>query len=333
MKNRILIWMLVLGICGWWNPGVSAEAEQKDAAEKTEDAKKKADLPYRNLSIFMESLELLREKYVDSGKVSYENLLRSAMRGMLQELDPFSTYEEPERFRSTVEDTRGKFPGIGVVVTSKNNALEIVSVMEDAPAMKAGLRAGDIIMEIDGKDARPLSLSECVRRMKGAPGTVLKLKIYRPEGDQTREISVTRAEIAMSSVKAVSMIADRIGYLRITQFSATTAADVEKAVKKLKSEGAEGLIVDLRNNPGGLLNSAVQTISRFIPSSWFPWRAGRKRRSATTPSTAGRIRIFRWRFWSTRTRQARRKSSRPACRITNGRCSSVPGHSEKDPFR
>ena len=266
MKNRILIWMLVLGICGWWNPGVSAEAEQKDAAEKTEDAKKKADLPYRNLSIFMESLELLREKYVDSGKVSYENLLRSAMRGMLQELDPFSTYEEPERFRSTVEDTRGKFPGIGVVVTSKNNALEIVSVMEDAPAMKAGLRAGDIIMEIDGKDARPLSLSECVRRMKGAPGTVLKLKIYRPEGDQTREISVTRAEIAMSSVKAVSMIADRIGYLRITQFSATTAADVEKAVKKLKSEGAEGLIVDLRNNPGGLLNSAVETISRFIPA-------------------------------------------------------------------
>ena len=254
------IWILILAFAVF---GPLAAAPAETEKEKPE---KKTDLPYKNLSIFMESLELLREKYVDPGKISYENLLRAAMRGMLQELDPFSTYEEPDRFRSTVEDTRGKFPGIGVVVTSKNNALEIVSVMEGSPAMKAGLQAGDIVMEIDGKDARPLSLTECVRRMKGPPDTLLKLKIYRPEGDQTREITVTRAEIAVSSVKAPSLIADRIAYLRISQFSATTAADVEKALKKLKKDGAEGLIIDLRNNPGGLLNSAVETISRFIPA-------------------------------------------------------------------
>lgn len=243
--------------------GVLASVWAAPAAKPEE--KPKDELPYKNLSIFMEAVQLLREKYVDSGKASYENLLRAAMRGMMQELDPFSTYEEPERFKSTVQDTRGKFPGIGVVVTSKNNAVEIVSVMEDAPAMKAGLHPGDVIMEIDGKDARMLSLAECVKLMKGPPGTVLKLKVYRPEGDQTKEFSVTRAEIALTSVKAAGLISDKIGYLRITQFSATTANDVEKALKKLKKEGVEGLIIDLRNNPGGLLNSAVETISRFIP--------------------------------------------------------------------
>lgn len=235
------------------------------AAEKTAEKTKKTELPYKSLSVFMEAIQLLREKYVDSGKTSYENLLRAAMRGMTQELDPFSNYEEPERFKTTIEDTRGKFPGIGIVLSAKNNAFEIVSVMEDAPAMKAGLRPGDVLLEVDGKDIRLLSLSECVKRIKGAPGTALKLKIYRPEGDLTKEFTITRAEIALTSVKAVGMIADKTGYLRITQFSASTAADVEKAVGKLRKDGAESLIIDVRNNPGGLLNSAVETLSRFLP--------------------------------------------------------------------
>lgn len=235
------------------------------AAEKPAEKPKKAELPYKSLSVFMEAIQLLREKYVDSGRTSYENLLRAAMRGMTQELDPFSNYEEPERFKSTMEDTRGKFPGIGIVLSAKNNAFEIVSVMEDAPAMKAGLRPGDALLEVDGKDTRMLSLSDCVKRIKGAPGTSLKLKIYRPEGDLTKEFTVTRAEIALTSVKAVGMISDKIGYLRITQFSASTAADMEKAVRALRKEGAEGLIIDVRNNPGGLLNSAVETLSRFLP--------------------------------------------------------------------
>lgn len=232
------------------------------AAEKA----KKAELPYKSLSVFMEAIQLLREKYVDSGKTSYENLLRAAMRGMTQELDPFSNYEEPERFKSTMEDTRGKFPGIGIVLSAKNNAFEIVSVMEDAPAMKAGLRPGDALLEVDGKDTRMLSLSDCVKLIKGAPGTSLKLKIYRPEGDLTKEFTVTRAEIALTSVKAAGMISDKIGYLRITQFSASTAADMEKAIRALREKGAESLIIDVRNNPGGLLTSAVETLSRFLPA-------------------------------------------------------------------
>ncbi len=235
-----------------------------ESAPKTEN-KKKDEMPYKNLSIFMETIHLLREKYVDKDKTSYENLLRGAMRGMLEELDPFSTYERPEQFKSTIEDTRGKFPGIGVVITSKNNAVEIVSVMEDTPAMKAGLQPGDVIMEIDGENARRFSVSECVKRMKGKPGTVLKLKVYRPKSDKKIEFKITRAEINVTSVKAVGFIAEKTGYFRITQFSATTPADVEKALKKLKKAGAEVLIIDLRNNPGGLLKSAVEVISFFVP--------------------------------------------------------------------
>lgn len=236
-------------------------AEKQDASPVK---KANEELPYKNLSVFMESLMLLRAKYVDTGKISYENLLRAAMRGMMQELDPFSAYEEPEHFKNTVEDSMGKFPGIGVVITSRNDALEIVSVMEDAPAAKSGLQSGDIILEINGKNTRMMSLNDCVKMMKGPVGTKAKLKIYRRSNDSTKDVEVERAVIAVSSVKGVGHVADKIGYLRITQFTATTASDLDKALKKLKKEKLDGLIIDLRNNPGGLLTAAIETISRFI---------------------------------------------------------------------
>ena len=131
-----------------------------------ENAPRKEE-PYKNISVFMHSIQILREKYVDKEKTSYENLLRAAMRGMLQELDPFSTYETPEEFKNTVDDSRGKFPGIGVTVSTKNNAVEIVDVLEGAPAIKAGLKPGDVIIEINGENARHLSLNDCVSRMRG----------------------------------------------------------------------------------------------------------------------------------------------------------------------
>ena len=235
-----------------------------ESATSRERSKKDEDLPYKNLSVFMESLMILRSKYVDEEKITYENLLRAAMRGMLQELDPFSTYEEPEAFQNTVEDSMGKFPGIGVVITERDDALEIISVMEESPAAKAGLRSGDLILEIDGKHTRMMYLDECVKRMKGAVGTKVKLKVYRRSSDATKDVEIERAVIAVPSVKGAGLVSGRIGYLRITQFTATTASDLDHALSMLKKSPLHGLIIDLRNNPGGLLTAAIETVSRFI---------------------------------------------------------------------
>ena len=254
MKRRIFLITLLLVLSGGAVHG----------GEKPEGKSPAEELPYKNLSVFMESLMLLRAKYVDQEKISYENLLRAALRGMMQELDPFSAYEEPEAFKNTVEDSMGKFPGIGIVITSREDALEIVSVMEDGPAAKSGLRSGDMILEINGKNTRMMFLDECVKMMKGPVGTKVKLKIYRRSDDSTKDVEIERAVIAVSSVKAIGCAANRIGYLRITQFTATTASDLDKALITLKQDKLDGLIIDLRNNPGGLLTAAIETVSRFI---------------------------------------------------------------------
>ena len=187
MKRRIFLITLLLVLSGGAVHG-GENPEGKSPAE---------ELPYKNLSVFMESLMLLRAKYVDQEKISYENLLRAALRGMMQELDPFSAYEEPEAFKNTVEDSMGKFPGIGIVITSREDALEIVSVMEDGPAAKSGLRSGDMILEINGKNTRMMFLDECVKMMKGPVGTKVKLKIYRRSDDSTKDVEIERAVIAV----------------------------------------------------------------------------------------------------------------------------------------
>ena len=222
------------------------------------------DLPYKNLAVFMESLMLLREKYVDTGKITYENLLRAAMRGMMRELDPFSNYETPDQFKHIQEDTRGNFPGVGMTVASRNGLIMVVSVIAGSPAAKAGIISGDILMEIDGKPLQGISLADCVKKLKGPAGTIVRIKIYRRKGDQTKEFNVKRAVIKISSVTGIGMVSDRIGYLRITHFTETTVPDLDRALERLEKMKMEALVIDLRNNPGGLLKSAVGTVSRFI---------------------------------------------------------------------
>ncbi len=243
----------------------SQEEDQPEVAAPAAESKSAVETPYKDLALFLQVLQLAREHYVDKEDANYKNLLRGAMKGMLQELDPFSIYEEPERYKSTMEGTAGQFGGIGIVVSMRNDVLEVVAPMEDTPGFKAGILAGDVIMEIDGKSTRRMELHDCINLMKGAPGTFVTIKVYRRSDDSTRDFTIERAVISVSPVKNSRLLSDDIGYIRITQFSQPTADELDASLRKLRqSAKLKGLVIDLRGNPGGLLDAAVKVCSRFL---------------------------------------------------------------------
>ncbi len=263
MKKFLLLFILFAGLTSYAQEEDAPEVQIKDP-EKPTASVDKHETPYTYISMLMQVIQIVREHYVDDDKVTYERLFRGAMKGVLHELDPFSAYEEPERFKHTVEENTGKFGGIGIVVSSKNNVLEVVSPVEDSPAFKEGIQSGDVIMEIDGKNTRMMNLNDCLKLLKGDPGTQVTLKIFRKSDESTRDFKLVRAVIKVSSVKGAKILDNGIGYVRITQFTETTGADLDKAIASLKEKGLKALIIDLRNNPGGLLIAAVDVCSRFM---------------------------------------------------------------------
>ena len=223
------------------------------------------DEGYASIYKFMFVLQKVRKDYVDANKASYQALLKGAMKGMLRELDPFCSYMEPEGYKDLVEDTEGReFGGIGIVVTFKNHALEVIAPMEDTPGFKAGIKSGDIIMSIDNRPTSSMTLDDCIKLLKGPPGTSVTISIYRESEDAKKEITIERANIEVSSVKGAKVIEDGIGFLRITQFNIPSAAQLDESLKKLKEQKIKALIIDLRGNPGGLLTSAIELCSRFL---------------------------------------------------------------------
>ncbi len=223
------------------------------------------DDSYTIIYRFMYVLQKVRKEYVDADKVSYQSLIKGAMKGMLRELDPFSSYMEPEGYKELVEDTEGReFGGIGIVVTFRNHVLEVIVPMEDTPGFKAGIKPGDMILAIDGQSTAQMTLDDCVKFLKGAPGTTVTVTIYRESEDLKKDLAIERANIEVSTIKGMKMLEDGIGFLRITQFNLPTAAKLDESLKKLKEQGMKALIIDLRGNPGGLLTSAIEVCSRFI---------------------------------------------------------------------
>ncbi len=229
------------------------------------------DDPYSHMDLITKVMEYIRKDYVDGDKVSYQNLTYGALRGMLNSLDPHSQFMEPQSYEDMKEDTEGKFGGLGIVISmSKEGFLTVVAPMEDTPGAKAGLLPADRIIKIDGKATDRMSLPEAVRQLRGDPGTKVTISIFRQKakdpGDRIKDYTIERAEIKVDSVKDVKMLQDGIGYVRITQFNEPTSDEFEKALDKLEGQGMGALIVDLRNNPGGLLESARQVASKFIPA-------------------------------------------------------------------
>ncbi len=186
-------------------------------------------------------------------------------KGEDKDLDPHSQFMPPGNLDEMKQGTSGKFGGIGVIIGKKDGVITVISVMEDTPGFKAGLIPGDNVISVDGKSMEKASLPDLLKSLRGPPGTKVNITILRPQTRETRDLSITRAVIKVDSVKDVKLISNKIGYVRITQFNEPTPVELEKALLKLEKDGMNGLVIDLRNNPGGLLESAVDVAGKFLP--------------------------------------------------------------------
>lgn len=209
-------------------------------------------------------LGLIETYYVDESAVEGEKLNEAALKSLVGQLDPYSEYMSLDRVHSLQEDTSQEFGGIGIQVEMKENYLTIVAPIEGTPGSRAGLLRGDRILEVDGESIEAVSLSRAVAILRGEPGSDVELTLFRPRSDERFSKRVVREKIGVESVKGVTMLNERIGYLRISQFGEKTGKETAAAIARLKEQGMEGLVLDLRNNPGGLLDSAVEVVEPFL---------------------------------------------------------------------
>jgi carboxyl-terminal processing protease len=217
---------------------------------------------YEELRTFTEVLTLVKKNYVD--EVKTKDLVIGAIKGMINSLDPHSSYMTPEALKELQVETKGEFGGLGIHIGIKDGILTVIAPIEDTPAFKAGIKAGDKILKISGESTKNMGLTDAVSKMRGPKGTSIILTIFREGWKETKDFTIVRDIIKIKSVKS-KMLQDGIGYIKITQFQESTGPDLSTALEKLSKEGMTSLIIDLRNDPGGLLNSAVEVAEQFLP--------------------------------------------------------------------
>ena len=239
------------------------------------DKSARPDLPLEELRVFSEIFGRIKNNYVED--VEDKELLQNAIRGMLSGLDPHSTFLDLGDFQELREGTSGEFGGLGIEVTMEDGFIKIISPLDDTPAAKAGLLAGDLIIRLDDTPVKGLSLGESVDIMKGEPDSKLLLTIIREGKDKPIKVELTRAIIKIKSVKQ-KMLEPGYGYIRISTFASRTASSLKEAIRALKAEHdgtLNGLVLDLRNNPGGLLDAAVEVSDAFITKGLIVYTEGR----------------------------------------------------------
>jgi len=236
----------------------SAEAAEKDS-------------PYASLELFTYVMEKVRKDYVDGQKLTYQELVYAALKGMLNTLDPHSEFMEPEKYKELQNDTQGAFGGLGIVIAMKDNFITVIAPMEDTPGFKAGILSGDRIIRIDGKSTEKMSLQDAVKYLRGEPGTDVQITVLRPSSNNVKDYKLARAVISIDMVKDINgkkefpLGENKIGYVRLVQFGEKTSGDLEAALGKLNAQGMQALVLDLRWNPGGLLEQAVDVCEKFLP--------------------------------------------------------------------
>jgi carboxyl-terminal processing protease len=218
---------------------------------------------YEQLNIFSEVLHLVQQNYVE--EADSKDLIYGAIKGMINSLDPHSAFMEPDTYNELQVDTRGKFGGIGIQISIRDKQLTIIAPIEDTPGYEAGLKSGDLILKVDDTSTKDMDLMDAVKLMRGEPDTDVTLTIMREEFKKPKKFHITRAIIKVKSVK-YKIIEENIGYIRLSQFQQASGKEIETGMEKmLKEDKIQSLILDLRNNPGGLLDQAVEISGKFLP--------------------------------------------------------------------
>ncbi|NBT89394.1 MAG: S41 family peptidase [Verrucomicrobia bacterium] len=274
MRRSIRAAVLAGMVCCPWLP--AQEAKSKTPAKEEEGR-------YRSALLFANVIELIRDEYLEPEKTDYDEMTYSALRGLLSSLDPHSQFLDPENYAMIRTETEGQFGGLGISVGMVENQLTVNVPIQGGPAFRAGLMPGDRILKIDGQGTQKLTLTEAIRKLRGRPGAPVTLTLYRPSESRTLEVPLVREMIQVPTLADVGLLppaqtgGEKIGYLRITQFGEKTAGEFDQAVDRLEREGAIGLVIDLRDNPGGLVDAAVEMVGRFVnPGTLVVATEGRK---------------------------------------------------------
>src|SRR5260370_10714539 len=247
--------------------GVSSDV----CAQEEQPAKNEDDNGYSQISIFAKAIQLIRQDYVDGNKTSYHDLIAAALKGMLSSLDPHSQFMDPDDFRDMQEDTRSRFNGLGVEVSMNTGLPTVITAMEDTPAARAGILSGDQILKINGTSTERMGLQDAINVLRGPAGRKVTFTLLRPSTKEIKDYTLERAEIKVQSVKGTKLLDAelsgpfKIAYIRLIQFNEPTAEELSKALDELQKQGIQALVLDLRNNPGGLLNTAVDVFAQFSP--------------------------------------------------------------------
>ena len=266
MRKFLKTSIAILSICAVTALSGSVTAKEKDRSET-----------YRLLELFGDVFEKVRSDYVE--EVSDKELIEAAVRGMLTNLDPHSAFLNPKHFRDMQVQTKGEFGGLGIEVTMEGGYVKVVSPIDETPASRAGMTAGDLITHLDGAHVQGLTLREAVEQMRGPIDSDITLTVRRDS--KSFDVTITRDKIRIRSVR--SRAEGNVGYIRITNFSEQTETGLNKAVKKTKTELSDkltGFVLDLRNNPGGLLNQAVLVSDAFLEEGEIVSTRGRVQEKA-----------------------------------------------------
>jgi len=246
IRRRFLLGMslVVLFGLGWW----AGRGSTRDL--------------YANLDLFVDVIHKVEANYVDP--VDPHRLMDGALKGMFKDLDPYSQYLDEKSYANLQSLTHGSFSGIGVEVGVRDHYPTVISPIEGTPAWEAGLQSGDAIVAIDGRSTLDLTMAEAADRLRGTPGTHVKLTVHR-EGEDDHDYAIERRVVETRSVPYAFVVDRNIGYLRLANFSEKSGGEVREALQRLRAEGAKSLILDLQQNPGGLLDQAVDVAEEFLP--------------------------------------------------------------------